>query len=58
MKMVSCIQSFWTCVLPSGSMAGTAERIYNAMDCALSSRNIPWQQCIGLGMDNTSVNMG
>ena len=52
------LTKFLDMCLTSGSMAGTAEGIYNAMDCALSSRDIPWQQCIGLGMDNTSVNTG
>ena len=44
--------------LTSGMNAGTAEGIFNAVDTALHSRDIEWNHCIGLGMDNTSVNMG
>lgn len=28
------------------------------MDGALESREIPWTHCVGLSVDNTSVNMG
>lgn len=34
--------------LTSGTNAGTAKKIFEAMDEALSSRNIPWENCIGL----------
>lgn len=44
--------------LTSGSDAGTANKIFQAMEDALTSRNIPWKNCIGLSVDNTSVNMG
>jgi len=38
--------------------SSTAESIFTAMDDALFSRDILWHQCIGLSMDNASVNMG
>ena len=44
--------------LTSGNDAGTAEKIFQAMEQAITSRNIPWNNCIGLSVDNTSVNMG
>lgn len=44
--------------LTSGTDAGRAEAIFEAMDGALTSREIPWQNCIGLSVDNTSVNIG
>jgi len=44
--------------LTSGTDAGTAAKIFEAMDAALQSRDIPWVNCIGLSVDNTSVNMG
>ena len=44
--------------LTSGSAAGTAEKIFQAMEQAITSRSIPWNNCIGLSVDNTSVNMG
>ena len=42
----------------TGTDAGTAAKIFEAMDDALKSRDIPWGNCIGLSVDNTSVNMG
>ena len=44
--------------LTSGTDAGTAEKIFEAMEDALISRDIPWENCIGLSVDNTSVNIG
>ena len=44
--------------LTSGTGSATAAAIFNAMDGALQSRNIPWNLCVGLSVDNTSVNMG
>ena len=43
--------------LTSGSGSATAAAIFKAMDGALQSRNIPWVNCVGLSVDNTSVNM-
>lgn len=42
----------------SGQHAGTAESIFNKMDQVLSLHHIPWDYCVGLGVDNTSVNIG
>ena len=44
--------------LTSGTGSGTAAKIFEAMDQALTSRGIPWTKCIGISVDNTSVNMG
>lgn len=44
--------------LRTGTAAGTATKIFDAMDEAFQSRDIPWANCIGLSVDNTSVNMG
>ena len=44
--------------LTQGTNAGTAEAIFKSMDEALQSRNIPWSNCVGVGVDNASVNMG
>ena len=41
--------------LMSGTDAGTAEKIFEAMEDALVSRVIPWEKCTGLSVDNTSV---
>ena len=40
------------------SSSASAEGIFSRMDEALSSHHIGWENCIGMGLDNTSVNMG
>lgn len=40
------------------SSSSTAEGIYGVMNDVLAKHDISWTNCIGLGLDNTSVNMG
>ena len=40
------------------SSSSTAEGIFSKMQEALSKHEIPWDNCVGIGLDNTSVNMG
>lgn len=40
------------------STGGTAEQIFTAIDGTMSSLNIPWDNCVSVGLDNTNVNMG
>ena len=40
------------------SSSSTAEGIFAKMEEAMTSHNIPWTNCVGLSVDNTSVNMG
>ncbi|XP_041470149.1 uncharacterized protein LOC121419757 [Lytechinus variegatus] len=40
------------------SSQSTAEALFNKMDEVLRRHNIQWENCVGLGVDNTSVNMG
>lgn len=42
----------------SGSDAATARAIFDKMNSVLVNRNILWNNCVGLGVDNTSVNIG
>jgi len=42
----------------SGTDAATARAIFDKMDGVLSNYEIPWDNCVGLGVDNTSVNTG
>ena len=39
----------------SGTDAATARAIFDKMDGVLGNYEIPWDNCIGLGVDNTSV---
>ena len=40
------------------SSSGTAEGIFSKMEQVLFKYNISWTNCVGIGLDNTSVNMG
>lgn len=40
------------------SSSSTAEGIFSKMQEAISKYDISWTNCVGIGLDNTSVNMG
>lgn len=40
------------------SSSSTAEGIFDVLNTALESRGISWKNCVSLGVDNTSVNVG
>jgi hypothetical protein len=42
----------------SGTNAATAQVIFEKMDSVLSSQSVPWINCVGVGVDSTSVNIG
>ena len=42
----------------SGRDCGTAVAIFSKIDSALNRYEIPWCNCVGFGVDNTSVNVG
>ena len=42
----------------TGQQSATAESIFTKMDDVLQSNQIPWTNCVGAGVDNTSVNLG
>ena len=42
----------------SGRECGTAVAIFSKIDFVLNKYDIPWCNCIGFGVDNTSVNVG
>lgn len=42
----------------SGRGCGTAVAIFSKIDFVLNRYDIPWCNCIGFGVDNTSVNIG
>ena len=44
--------------ITTGDKAATAEVIFNKINSVLHEHNIPWDNCVGVGVDNCSVNMG
>ena len=38
--------------------SSSAEGIFTRMNEVLQNNSITWKNCVGLGVDNTSVNMG
>ena len=42
----------------SGRDCGTASAIFGKVDSILTTLNIPWNNCVGFGVDNTGVNVG
>ena len=48
-----------TCFLDMAlSTGGTAEEVFAAIDGCMSSYQIPWKDCVAVGVDNTDVNVG
>ena len=42
----------------SGCDCGTVTAIFSKIDSILDNYSIPWVNCVGFGVDNTSVNIG
>lgn len=40
------------------SSVSTAEGIFSEMQAVLDKHYVPWANCVGVGLDNTSVNLG
>lgn len=51
---VVCSQFLDMCL----SSSSTAERIFSRMEEALLTHHVPWDNCVAIGLDNTSVNLG
>uniref|UniRef100_A0A1X7UVC4 DUF4371 domain-containing protein n=1 Tax=Amphimedon queenslandica TaxID=400682 RepID=A0A1X7UVC4_AMPQE len=44
--------------LTTGVDSGTAQSIFSKMDEVITSNGVSWSHCVGVGVDNTSVNLG
>ena len=44
--------------LTTGRNAPTAVSIFESVDNFFSTNNISWDDCVGLGLDNTNANIG
>ena len=44
--------------LINGTNASTAASIFESVDTFISTNNISWDHCLGLGLDNTNANIG
>ena len=42
----------------AGQQSATAESIFTKMDNVMRDNHIPWTNCVGSAVDNTSVNLG
>lgn len=51
------VTHFLDMCLTTGQQSGTAESIFNKMDEMLQISEILWANCVGAGVDNTSVNL-
>ena len=49
---------FFDMCTTSGTDAATAEAIFTKINDVIGAQSISWTNCVGMGMDNTSVNMG
>lgn len=52
------IMRFLDMCITTGKEAASAEVIFDKINNVLQIHNIPWVNCIGVGVDNTSVNIG
>ena len=50
--------SFLDMCATKGTDSATAAAIFNSINDVVTSNNIPWSNCVGFGVDNTSVNLG
>ena len=41
-----------------GTQSATAASIFEKMDCVFQENKILWSSCVGVSVDNTSVNLG
>ena len=42
----------------TGENCSKAETLFNAIDSAMSEKNVSWENCVSVGVDNTNVNVG
>ena len=57
-KQMKVATKFLEMCLTTGVQGAPAEAIFSALNVALTSRSLLWENCVGLSVDNASVNMG
>ena len=50
--------SYLVIIMVSGTNSATAASIFEKMNEILMRNEIPWANCVGVSVDNTSVNLG
>ena len=55
--MINC-SNLLLSLMCAGQQSGMAESIFTKMDNVMKDNGIPWANCVGTAVDNTSVNVG
>ena len=51
-------QRFIDMCITTGKQSASAQHIFASIDKVMSDHSVPWENCVGISLDNASVNMG